>query len=400
LLRPEAGFSFTGVGFEQDVTVGAERRFREAAGAWQNLVAESICDGDGLSLTLPLAFAAFPFTGDAKAGGRLVLPRTFFVQDDGKYWAGASLLVTGATDIEACARSLEGEIGASLAGPLSVAPQCDGVALDDCSGYEAWEESVERVLARIAAGDVEKVVLARQVEGHAERPIQPEPALRRLAERFPAATIFGFTRGDTFFLGASPERLVAMDGGSVSVDCLAGSIARGSNSAADDTLAAQLLGDGKEKHEHEVVVRAIREALAPVVASIEALPEPAIRQTATVQHLFTPVRAQARDGVGILNLVEKLHPTPAVGGYPRDKALRQLAAEEGFDRGWYAGPVGWLDGAGAGDFAVAIRSGLVRGTEVTLYGGSGIVVGSDPRREFEETRLKLQTMSWALGAKR
>ena len=187
-----------------------------------------------------------------------------------------------------------------------------------------------------------------------------------------------------------------MKDGTVAVDCLAGSIGRATLPGADEELALALLHDPKERHEHQVVLRALAENLRPLCDELEIPSGPSILRTATVQHLHTPVRARVRGGIQVLDLVERLHPTPATGGYPREKALALIEKYESLDRGWYAGPVGWIDGAGNGDFAVAIRSGLVQGKNVRLYGGSGIVAGSDPAREYEETNIKLETMAWAL----
>jgi isochorismate synthase len=399
--RPGDGFALVGIDDEREFLVDGPDRFSDAKRAWQTLVAGSVCEAPDLPVALPLMFAGFTFSPDSSLGklpgGRLVLPRLFFLRSDEQHWVGASVVVSSTTEPDACVRAVESEIasiliaGTSTVSPLA-APCFQGQ--DDFSG---WERGVNGILAKIASGSVEKVVLARSITGQASHPIRPEPALRRLARRYPQATIFAVDTLDGCFLGASPERLVALaTGGRISVDCLAGSIARSTDSATDLALGEELLADAKERGEHEIVVRAITEGLSLVATDIGYPATPSVRRTASVQHLFTPVRASARDGIHILDLVEGLHPTPAVGGYPREKALRILAENERFDRGWYAGPFGWVDGAGNGDFTVAIRSALVHGKYATLYAGSGIVAGSDPLREYDETRLKLETMAWAL----
>jgi menaquinone-specific isochorismate synthase len=220
--------------------------------------------------------------------------------------------------------------------------------------------------------------------------------LRAQAERNPRATIFAAGRNDTCFLGATPERLVSLDDGRAKIDCLAGTIRLPGDASEAEALADAILHDSKELHEHEVVARAIREALAPVCESVEAPEKPLIKRTADVQHLHTPITATTKPGIELFDLVERLHPTPAMGGYTRDAAVTKIGELETFDRGWYAAPVGWVDAAGNGDFAVAIRSALIEGNQARLYAGNGIVEGSDPAKEFEETELKLRAMLWAL----
>jgi isochorismate synthase len=199
------------------------------------------------------------------------------------------------------------------------------------------------------------------------------------------------------FLGATPERLVRLEGRFLKADCLAGSAPRGATEEEDRRLGEALLADAKERHEHALVVQAVREALAPVCSSFCAPETPGLLRMPNVQHLHTPVRGTLRGQTSILELVERLHPTPAAGGLPREAALPLIRRYEPFGRGWYAAPVGWLDALGDGEFAVAIRSALIRGQEALLYAGCGIVAASDPDREYAESCLKLRPMLWALG---
>jgi isochorismate synthase len=180
------------------------------------------------------------------------------------------------------------------------------------------------------------------------------------------------------------------------VTALAGSFPRGATVGDDQALGAQLLASAKERHEHAVVVRNIRSVLADLCMRIEAPATPTLMKMRNVQHLFTPVTAQLRGNSSVLTLVERLHPTPAVGGWPREVALAFLREHEELDRGWYAAPIGWLDANGDGEFAVALRSALVDGTSATLFAGCGIVADSDPQSEYQETLLKLRPMLNAL----
>ena len=186
-------------------------------------------------------------------------------------------------------------------------------------------------------------------------------------------------------------------------DALAGSTARGSTPDEDHALGTALLADPKELQEHAFVVRALREALAPDCLALTLPAEPTLVRMPNVQHLHTPVDGVLRRDACILDLVERLHPTPAVGGVPQGTILERIRACEEFDRGWYAGPVGWVDARGGGDFAIAIRSALMTSlaagpSGVRLYAGCGIVAASDPEAEYRELRLKLRPLAWGTEA--
>lgn len=178
---------------------------------------------------------------------------------------------------------------------------------------------------------------------------------------------------------------------------LAGSVARGTDSKEDATFAAALLASEKDREEHAVVVDMLRTSLAPIAEQLTVASAPVVLPLRHVQHLATPITGTLRDDAGLLALAERLHPTPAVGGAPRDVALALITEHEGFDRGWYAGPIGWLGADGDGELLVALRCGLVAGSEATFFAGCGIVADSDPAREWAESRLKLRTMIAAFG---
>ncbi len=177
---------------------------------------------------------------------------------------------------------------------------------------------------------------------------------------------------------------------------IAGSIARGTTPGADGALARALLASAKDRHEHELVVRAIRDSIAPLCDRLDVPEAPQVLALANVQHLLTPITAHLAARCRLLDLVDRLHPTPAVAGHPRAAALHELRERERIERGWYAGPVGWMNLDGDGELAVAIRSALLSGNQATLYAGAGIVAGSDPEAELAETRLKLQPLLSAL----
>jgi isochorismate synthase len=178
---------------------------------------------------------------------------------------------------------------------------------------------------------------------------------------------------------------------------LAGTGPRGATPEEDCALGQRLLADPKERTEHAVVVDAVREGLAEVSTRVVTEAEPRLHKLANVQHLVTPIRAQVQPGRGVLDLVERLHPTPAVGGYPRKRALEVIRQVEELDRGWYAAPLGWVDAQGQGEFVVGLRSALLRGDAATLFAGCGIVADSDPATELAEAGWKLRPILSALG---
>ena len=260
---------------------------------------------------------------------------------------------------------------------------------------EHYESAVASAVRLIEGGEIEKVVLAREVQVHAGggAPIyDPAAVFGVLREAFPSCFVFCVGRGDATLVAASPELLVRREGHRVSTLALAGSTRRSADPAVDDHLGEQLLRDESYREEHAIVARRIERALRAHAVWVAAAPEPELVRIANIQHLATPIRAQLADPIETLELVGLMHPTPAVGGEPVGPALRQIPALEGFDRGWYSGPVGWTDGAGDGEFCVALRCALLRGGVARCYAGNGIVRDSDPAKELAETEIKLQAL--------
>jgi isochorismate synthase len=249
----------------------------------------------------------------------------------------------------------------------------------------------------VGRGRLDKVVLARRADLELVSPVDVAPALAALAAGTPEGAAFLFTRGGRAFLGATPERLVRVEGRAFRTVAIAGSTRRGRDAAEDARLAAALVASDKDREEHAVVVEMLRTELAPVAAELRVGAQPGVLALRDLQHLVTPVEGVLRERAGILSLAARLHPTPAVGGAPTDAALAMLAEHEGFDRGWYAGPVGWVGPDGDGELMVALRSGVVDGSRVSLFAGCGIVADSDGAREWAESRMKLRPMLAALG---
>jgi len=257
---------------------------------------------------------------------------------------------------------------------------------------EHFESAVARASELIAQGQMEKIVLAREVQVHAPSPYDPAAVLGVLREEFPSCFTFCVGRGDAAFVAASPELLVRREGHRVSTLALAGSTRRSADPAVDDHLGEQLLRDESYREEHAIVARRIERMLRAHAVWVAAAPEPELVRIANIQHLATPIRAQLASPMDALELVGMMHPTPAVGGEPLARAAPLIPALEGLDRGWYAGPVGWTDATGDGEFCVALRCALLRGSVARCYAGNGIVRDSEPAAELAETEIKLQAL--------
>ncbi len=255
-----------------------------------------------------------------------------------------------------------------------------------------WSAAVEAIRAGIAAGRHQKIVAAGHSRVELSAALETSAVLRRLSRGLRASTRFAFCRRHSTFLGATPERLITRRGRSIATEALAGTIAPGGEGAE------RLLHSGKDLREHQLVVDQIVRRLGPLCDLLEVGSRPRVRELRDVLHLLTPISGKLAAARHVLELVEELHPTPAVGGVPTEVALRWIREHEPSGRGWYASPVGWFDAAGDGDFAVALRSCVLRGREAFLYAGAGIVRDSDPDLEYTETELKKQALLTALGA--
>jgi len=252
-----------------------------------------------------------------------------------------------------------------------------------------WNALVRRALDAISSGKLDKVVLARAIDVEAETPLDPARLLRALEARYPSCRAF-LVRGEGgAFLGATPEILCRVDGDRIEADALAGS--------ARPEDAQALPSRQKDLREHQWVIDHIVGALSQVASDVRRASQPDLRALANVVHLHTPIRARLLPGYGIADVASALHPTPAVGGVPSAAALRFLADHESLDRGLYAGLVGWV-GSGRAELLVALRSALVRGGHARIFTGAGVVSGSSPDAEWEETELKARALLDALGA--
>ena len=273
-------------------------------------------------------------------------------------------------------------------------PEVPCGALDGSFESEAaWADAARGAVEAVESGAMEKVVLARRVLADLPVGFDPLDLLERLRDRHPGCyrTYFDFGLGGAY-IGASPERLVTLRGVRVWSDAIAGTAVRPADPAAEREAIEALRASAKERNEHELVVRHIREALEPLANELNVEAEPDAQRLRGLLHLRTRITGKMPKGSHILPLAERLHPTPAVAGTPRDAALAWIAAREPGDRGWYAGPVGWMTAGGDGDFAVGLRGAFITGRRALVAAGAGIVPGSVPALEWKETEGKLSAM--------
>lgn len=260
---------------------------------------------------------------------------------------------------------------------------------EDCPG---WLQSVEEAITEIKQGRAGKIVLARLLRAHLSDKADLSGMLARLKKTQPTSYLFAVEHGDDCFIGATPERLIQVKGDDVLSTCLAGTAPRGKTATEDEKIADDLFNDEKNREEHEHVVQMIRRAIEPFCMNIDIPDEPTVYRLRNLHHLYTPVRATLKEKGSLFAMIEALHPTPALGGVPRDYALEFIREHESVNRGWYGAPIGWVDHSGNSEFAVAIRSGLVRKDEALLFAGCGVMRDSDPQLELEETGIKFLPM--------
>jgi isochorismate synthase len=402
------------------LTAAGAERFATVADRWRALAAAAVSDPpDARERSGPLAVGGFAFAPD---GGRdpiwsgfepasLVVPEIALSRDErgggergggggGKAAGGCRvrLTVTALAAPDDTVEELLGRVDARLGElreeplPLLDPAPSGRYRIASAMPPEHYEAAVARAVERIRGGALEKIVLAREVDVHAPREHEPAAIFAVLRDAFPACSVFCVGRGEAAFLAASPELLVRREGHRVSTLALAGSMRRSADPAVDDHLGEQLMHSEKDREEHAIVIRRIERTLRQHALWVTATPEPTLVKVANIQHLATPIRAQLAQPLDAIELLELMHPTPAVGGEPIELARPLIPALEGLDRGWYAGPVGWADAAGDGEFCVALRCALLRGRLARCYAGVGVVRDSDPAAELAETEVKLQAL--------
>ncbi|WP_088317688.1 isochorismate synthase MenF [Kineosporia sp. R_H_3] len=361
-------------------------RFADAEAAWLDLVDHAVVrDEVGLPGTGPVAFGSFAFSPGSAAGGVLVVPEVVVGRRGDQWWLTTTSL--GRVVPSATLPETENE---------PVLWHGEVTFADGARTAVDWESVVAEAIRRIGAGALEKVVLARDLEAYAERPVDVRALLGRLANRYPGCWTFSVDG----LVGATPEMLVRREKGLVTSRVLAGTIRRTGDDEHDLALAASLARSSKDGEEHEYAVRSVADALAPHCTSMNVPESPFVLHLANVMHLATDVTGVLRDDTTSLGLAAALHPSAAVCGTPTEVAASVISEIEGMDRDRYAGPVGWMDAQGDGEWGIALRCARVDGEDgrrLRLFAGCGIVAGSDPERELAESNDKLVPMRDALS---
>ena len=402
--QPEQDFWIAGQGKAAVLTFDGDGCIAKVMNEHRKLMETAVIDAPGVRGVGPLFLGGFRYDSrifrDAVWQGfpdaLMVLPQFLFTRSKGITWLTINTLVNPETDPLTRAEALIAELRNLDASTPGESPQPTIKRLSQTS-LEEWRKRVNDTLRAIESGLLTKVILARRKELHSEAPFSVGTALKRLYQSYTECTIFAFENEGASFVGATPETLARVEEGRLSLTCLASSSPRGSSPEMDSILEKQLLASCKERREHEVVVTMLVNTLKDISRELHWNNTPQVWKLKNVQHLLTPFVAELNEGCGILDIVKRLHPTPAVGGTPTDRALEFIGNMEG-DRGWYAAPVGWIDQKTGGEFVVALRSALLRENKAFLYAGAGIVRGSDPDQEFEETEIKFQPMLAALGS--
>jgi menaquinone-specific isochorismate synthase len=320
---------------------------------------------------------------------RWVLPERQAVRADGETWLTGVAAAAEDEPIEAARERLRNALHWPRRPREAPLPE---VRREGGEAFESWRGRIGAVHEALRSGALRKVVLARSARFVAERPISWPALVEALRSTHEGSLVYAFAAPEGgAFLGATAERLVRRRGKRVTSCAMAGSAPRASTDAESRRLAARLAASLKDREEHRFVVDAVCEALAPLASRLEC-GVPAVLPLAHVQHLYTPIEAELREDVPLLDLARRLHPTPAVAGTPREAALAFLERTEPLARGWYTGTVGWIDQRGDGDLAVALRCARVEGPRLTAFVGAGIVEGSEAEAEWVETDLKLETV--------
>jgi isochorismate synthase len=372
-----------------DFEPGANRLLA-AARVWRRL-SKSLRTPAGEALASPVAVGGFAYRPGRDPSG----PWSGFPALLLRVPALAVTRVRGRTFAIAAAAGAESLL--ELAQTSVRAPAARRLEVTSVRNPVAWTAAVETAAARLRAGAAAKVVLAREVVARGDGVVSGGMVARSLRAAYPSCFTYLVTGADgTAFAGASPELLVRRSGGRAFSQPMAGSVARGATEAEDERLARQLEASAKDNAEHRLASDFVVEALRPFARSVSARPQEVVRFT-NIQHLATAVTAELLDPpADALELAAALHPTPAVGGWPRAAADALIDELEGMERGWYAGAVGWIDASGDGEFAVALRCGLLWEDGARLYAGVGVMPDSDPARELEETELKFKVLLNAL----
>ncbi|HVB23872.1 MAG TPA: isochorismate synthase [Ktedonobacteraceae bacterium] len=415
--RPVEGNALVGMGAAATIETHGVTRFTDSASAWRTLLNDAaitcVHPTDTFTNSGPVLFGGYTFDPLVPRtalwvnfpDGLLILPQILLSYSADCVALSVNRMIQASDNSEQCAKEIAASVK-RLHDMLERTPEIrradnsNALSLHEIRPASEWKAMVADTVDTIQHGAFEKVVLARDIQAtfhDSSATFAISTVLHRLRESYPTAYVFAIQRGEQFFMGATPERLVQARDGQIQTMALAGSARRGKTEEEDARIGAELLQSEKNNGEHAIVVEMVREALANHCTHVHVSTMPQLLKLKNVQHLKTPIAGELIPGRCILDIMADLHPTPAVGGFPRHAALEAIRNVEKLDRGWYAAPLGWIGASGHGEFAVALRSGLIDGGTARLFAGCGIVADSDPQAEFAESCLKFQAMLHALG---
>lgn len=412
--RPSENFSIAAAGEIRRIKTTGESRFKDASHSGKKLISDIFHFSKlSHSKTAPHLFGGFSFYdhnvgktwsdyGAAsftlpewsiiKNGALTLLTITFELTESDTQQGLTESIYNRLNTLNGLCSSESYEIGPEFTNAHTIS-----IPDIDSTNFFRWKHAVDSATTHIAQNKYEKIVLARKLDIKLDHEVCDTHILNRLRYQYPDCYSFLIRQNEhSSFIGCTPERLASFNKDYILTEGLAGSIPRGKTASEDVKFEAELMNSKKDRNEHDFVINAIQKNLKKYSDSIQ-LPEfPSIKKLTNVQHLYTPIRAHIKKGVSKTEVLQNLHPTPAVGGFPRETAVPSISEFEDFNRGWYASPIGWINANGDGEFVVAIRSGLIKNDEVTFFAGCGIVEGSDPLKEWEETNIKFIPMLSAL----
>ena len=414
LWRSPDGITLAGFGTATNLIAYGEDRVRRIQVQAETLFADAVLLADTPPLAAPRLFGGFAFRTDfvpdniwaAFGPAHLVLPHYQYLEQGEERWLTINAFITPGEATDVVLDELREALMARIAflqarTPLDELPDAPEVAsVNYPLTQAAWADIIEMATGRMHTTELEKVVLSRVCELRFTDRIAVARVLDHLDRRYPDCYRFLFEpRPYHAFIGATPELLVKVEDAAIETMGLAGSIARGHDELSDYLLGNELLESEKDRFEHDVVVQMIKRRLGPLTTRLDVPDHPILLKLGNIQHLYTPVSGELRQAEGVLPLLETLHPTPALGGVPRELAMQVIVEAELVPRGWYAAPIGWLDYRGDGVFGVAIRSAVCQERRAWLYAGGGIVAQSEADKEWDEAALKFRPMLAALGAR-
>ncbi|MBO9130934.1 isochorismate synthase [Bacillus sp. 165] len=404
---PEQRVTLAGAGSAYIITNHHHNRFEESQNEWEKLLETGLIDGGSYSFgTGPLAFGGFSFDPmkqktmlwEAFADALLLVPAFMLtIKEDGA-WLTINSLVShkdSVSDLHEKLEILEAKLMSASKQPLQETDT--SINIEHEVDPVEWMKAVKQATHEMEQGLYQKVVLARELQLTLSKEVDSANVLQVLRISQSDCYVFSFDYNKCCFIGATPERLIKKEEDVLTSMCLAGTIGRGHTPEEDNLHAQMLLNDEKNLKEHGFVVEMIRTVMKQFCKEVSIPDEPGLKEMKNVLHLYTPVKGIVKEGKSLLSIAERMHPTPALGGTPTSVALERIRELEQLDRGWYAAPIGWVDYQGNGEFAVGIRSALMKGRQASLFAGCGVVKDSDPEAEYEETRIKFKPMLTAFG---